>query len=236
MEGIMSSRFRTEEEVKQDHIAKMGPDLGPQFSALWLRVVKAHVYWGEFLEMFSTKPERLEVMNRAAPAFFHMLQGELGQSILLHLSRITDKQETGRQKNLTIRNLPGLITDAAVKAQVQGLVDDALAKTEVCRAHRNSLIAHDDLLLALNDSDARSLDPATKADVDAALKAIGEVLRVVNLHFTDSDMMFDLGNPRVEGFVDLLYVMNDGLKAREERGERIRTGKYRPDDFKREQL
>jgi hypothetical protein len=215
---------------------QMGPELGAQFSELWQRVVRAHVYWGEFVEMFSMKPGRLDIMNGSAPAFFHMLQGELSDMILLHLSRMTDKEVTAGKKNLTIRNLPGLVSNAAARDKVRQLVDDAVAKTETCRAHRNSLIAHDDLLLALNDPAARVVDPTTKREIDDALKAIGEVLRAVNLHFCDSDMMFDWGNPRVHGFVDLLYVMRDGLKAREARQDRLRAGKYTEDDLKHEDL
>jgi hypothetical protein len=56
------------------------------------------------------------------------------------------------------------------------------------------------------------------------------------MHFTDSDMMFDMGHPRVHGFVDLLYVMRDGLRAREARDERMRTSKYTADDLKHEDL
>src|SRR5882672_6368577 len=82
----MSSRYQTAEESKQSHIQQMGPELGAQFSELWQRVVRAHVYWGEFVEMFSTKPKRLDLMNRSAPAFFNMLQHELADTVFLHLS------------------------------------------------------------------------------------------------------------------------------------------------------
>jgi hypothetical protein len=40
------------------------------------------------------EPGRLDIMNGSAPAFFHMLQGELSDMILPHLSRMTDKQVT----------------------------------------------------------------------------------------------------------------------------------------------
>jgi hypothetical protein len=198
--------------------------------------VKVHVYWGEFVEMFSTKQSRLEIMNESAPAFFHMLQGELGDSILLQLSRITDKAEIGKRRNLTIRNLPGLITDEPAHTEVQHLVDIAVEKTESCRAHRNRLIAHDDLILALQEEKAEGVLAPTKREISEALRAIAAVLRQVSLHLSDSDMMFDTGHPRVHGFVELLYVMRDGLKAREQREERLRSGKYTADDLKHEDL
>jgi hypothetical protein len=227
---------RTAAEAKADNIEKMGPELGAQFSELWQRVVRVHVYWGEFIEMFGTKEARLDLMNESAPAFFHMLRSELSDMILLQLSRITDKPVVAGHKTLTIRNLPSLITDDTARFAVSALVDAALAKTETCRTHRNMLIAHDNLHLALQDKKAKLVSALTKREIDEALKAIAEVMRSVSLHLCDSDVIFDTGNPRVHGFVELLYVMRDGVRARVEREERMRSGKYTPDDLKHEDL
>lgn len=227
---------RSAEEIKAHNIEEMGPELGAQFSELWQRVVRVHFYWGEFIEMFGTKPSRLDLMNESAPAFFHMLRTELSDMILLQLSRITDKAKVGGHQTLTIRNLPSLITDDAARVSVNALVDLALEKTKKCRSHRNMSIAHDNLNLALQDKRAESVSAPTKREIDEALKAIAEVMRAVSLHFTDSDMIFDTGNPRVHGFVELLYVMRDGLKARKERVDRLRAGKYTADDLKPDSL
>jgi hypothetical protein len=224
---------RTAEEIKAHNIEEMGPELGAQFSELWQRVVKVHIYWGEFIEMFGTKPSRLDIMNESAPAFFHMLRTEL--AILLQLTRMTDKPVVSGHKTLTIRNLPSLTTDDTARLAITALVDAALKKTRTCRDHRNMLIAHDKLNLALQDK-AQVVSAPTKREIDEALKAIAEVMRAVSPHLSDSDMIFDTGNPRVHGFVELLYVMRDGLKAREGREERLRAGKYTPDDLKHEDL
>jgi AbiU2 len=109
--GFVVMVDRTAGEIKAHNIEKMGPELGAQFSELWQRVVKVHVYWGEFIEMFRTKPSRLDVMNESAPAFFYMLRTELADMILLQLSRVTDKPVVAGHKTLTIRNLPSLIVD-----------------------------------------------------------------------------------------------------------------------------
>lgn len=58
----------------------------------------------------------------------------------------------------------------------------------------------------------------------------------MSLHCCELDMIFDTGNPRVHGFVELLYVMRDDLKAREAREERLRMGKYTPDDLNHDEL
>jgi hypothetical protein len=80
---------RTAEESKQANIEAMGPDLGVQFSELWQRVVRAHIYWEEYMELFG-KRERVDLLNQSAPAFFNMLQNELSDIIVLHLTRLTN--------------------------------------------------------------------------------------------------------------------------------------------------
>jgi hypothetical protein len=232
----MSERYQNADEIKRRNVEKMGPELGAQFAELWQRVVRVHVHWAEFVEMFGTKPERLKLMNRTAPAFFHMLRSELGDMVLLHLSRLTDKPEMKGQKNLTIRNLPSLIKEEPIRTVVAELVKTALKKTESCRARRNRLIAHDDLRLALKDPKARSLDSATKSEVDGAVRAIGAVLHAVNMHYFDSDMIFKMPGPRIQGVVELLYVLRDGLKAGEEREKRMRSGKGTDEDFRHDEL
>jgi AbiU2 len=114
------------EEVKKRNIEKMGEPLGTQFTALWNELAILYLYWGEYTELFGTKPSRIELMNQAAPAFFHMLQEELWESRLLHIARIADASATGGKTNLTRRNLPELIPDAAAKAKVTALVDAAI--------------------------------------------------------------------------------------------------------------
>ncbi|HEV3183552.1 MAG TPA: hypothetical protein VGZ49_01660 [Xanthobacteraceae bacterium] len=228
----MSARYQNADEIKQRYIEKMGPDLGAQFAELWQRVVRVHVYWAEFIEMFGTKPGRLDLMNSTAPAFFHMVRGELGDMLLLHLSRLTDKPEMKGQKNLTICNLPLLIKEEPIRTVVAGLVETALEKTKSCRARRNKLIAHNDLPLALKDPKARELDSTTKSDIDEAVRAIGAVLHAVNMHYFESDTVFKRPGARINGVVELLYVIRDGLKAREEREKRIESGQGTDDDFR----
>lgn len=232
----MEQRYQNAEQIKQRNIEKMGPELGAQYTELWQRVVRINVYWAEFIEMFGTKPGRLDMMNRAAPAFFHMLRTELSDMMFLHLSRLTDKPEMGKQKNLTIRNLPSLIKDGATRTAVEQLVKIALEKTEKCRERRNRRIAHDDLWLALNDPKAKPLDEPSKIEIDEAVQSIGAVLQAVNVYYFDADMIFKMLGPRIHGFVELLYIMHDGLKAREEWEKRLRSGRGTDDDFNRDEL
>jgi hypothetical protein len=78
------------EEAKQANIATMGRSLGEVYSALWQGLAIIFVYWKDYVELFGTKPTRIDILNQAAPQFFRMLQDELWGMSLLHIARLTD--------------------------------------------------------------------------------------------------------------------------------------------------
>jgi hypothetical protein len=223
---------RTAVEAKADNIVEMGEPLGELYSALWQAVATVHVYWKEYVELFGSKPERIDLLNRAAPAFFHMLQEELWELALLRISRLTDPAKTGRagRLNLTIQALPGLISDATLKAQVTKLVEDAVIETAFYRDWRNRRIAHSDLKLAL-EQPTTPLAAASRLQVKTALQALTAVLNALAGHYFQSEIRFDVG-ARISGAVALLYVLNDGVKVREARQRRLEEGKPTEDDFR----
>jgi hypothetical protein len=93
----------------------MGEALGTVYSALWQSMAITYHYWNEYVVLFGAKPERIALLNRAAPSFFRMLQDELWENSLMQLVRFTDPEKSpgkGDRTNLSIRTLPGLIADA----------------------------------------------------------------------------------------------------------------------------
>jgi hypothetical protein len=227
---------QTADEAKATNVAAMGEPLGALYSALWQSVALVHVYWKEYVELFGSKPERIDLLNRAAPAFFHMLQDELWELALLRISRLTDPPKTGRagRQNLSIQALPALINDAKLRAQVTQLVAEAVAETAFCRDWRNRRIAHSDLLLAL-EQPTTPLADASRLKVKTALLSLTAVLNAVAGHYLDSESRFDLGG-RINGAVSLLYVLNDGVKVAEAREKRLEEGKPTPDDLRHDHI
>jgi hypothetical protein len=223
---------RSADEAKKANIEKMGEPLGALYSALWQSVATIHFYWKEYVELFGTKPERIDLLNRAAPAFFRMLQDELWENSLLHLARLTDPANSpGKQAptNLTVQALPALITDANLKETVSKLVTEAVKRTEFCRDWRNRHIAHRDLKLAL-EQPTEPLAEGSRADVKAAHKALTDVLNALEGHYFKSETRFDL-SASIGGATSLLYVLEDGLRAQEARQKRFEEGKLLEDDF-----
>jgi hypothetical protein len=169
--------------------------------------------------------ERIALLNSSAPSFFRMIQDELWEMSLLHLARLTDPANSlGRndKQNLTIQALPALIDDATLKANLAHVVDRAVRQTAFCRDWRNRRIAHRDLKLALDDATAPLAD-ASRAQVSDALKTISDVLNTLAVHYLKSETRFDLA-ARHTGALGLLYLLDDGLRVREQRAKRLEAG------------
>ena len=227
----MADGHQSAQKARQRNIEKMGEALGAQYSALWQEVVLLHTNWKEYVELFGTKPGRIDLLNRAASGFFRMIQDELFETTLLHIARLTDPPESpGGKTNLTIQNLAGLIDDVKTKTNVEKLVETAVKEGTFCRDWRNRRIAHRDLNLALEEKPAVPLADASRRQVNTTLKVIAYVMNAVSGHYLDSQTVFDFGG-RHTGAVSLLYVINSGLKVREERAERLLKGEFSEKDL-----
>lgn len=86
-----------------------------------------------------------------------------------------------------------------------------------------------DLDLAINEK-AKSLEPGSKEQITAALKAIADVLNAIELHYFKGGTSFDAAH-MPNGAVTLLYLLGDGLKEKAERAERIMNMKSLPSDM-----
>lgn len=228
------SAHRTAEEVKQQHIDAMGTELGSLYHALWNELVWLYSKWEEYVELFGTKPSRIELINSAAGRFFRMVQDSFWEDSLLHIARLTDPPKTAGKENLTIRKLPDLIVDGNLKSRVSNFVDAAVEKAEFCRDWRNRHIAHKDLQLALRTG-AEPLKPASRAKVKEVLGSISDVLNALSTHYMDSTTMFE-GIGDSGGALSLLYVLDDGLRTENERRERLKAGEYRAADYQARDL
>ncbi len=222
------SSHQTEREVQQEYVAGMGQELGNVFFRLRNETVMLHWKWGEFVALFGTKPERIELLNEAAGAFFWVVQDTLWEDVLLRIARLTDPPQSVRKDNLTLARLPALIA-APIGAEVERLFLECAAKSAFARDWRNRRIAHSDLALALEQQSATPLAAASRKHVNDALAAFVALLNAVQVHYLRSEAMYEL---HTHGdAVSLLYVLRDGLKADEERMRRIKSGNGTPDDF-----
>jgi hypothetical protein len=217
------------DEIKQNNIAAMGNKLGTVYSALWQEVARLFTDWSEFVSLFGTNPERIELLNSASAHFFGTIQESLWESILLKIARITDPALTGKKRNLSLHSLPNAIDDSELKASAKLSIKEALVKCEFARDWRNRRIAHADLALAL-DVTAEPLAVASKEKIIAALQAIQDVLNTISIPLLDSAT--DFGDmPVINSGEDLIYLLDFAIRKREEMNKRIESGNYTESDL-----
>lgn len=79
--------------------------------------------------------------------------------------------------------------------------------------------------MAIEEEDINPLPPANREIVQKALDSIADVLNTVIYHYKESEIGFGFGHGDGGG-ESLLCVINDGLRAEEERTKRIKNGDF----------
>jgi len=220
---------KTAEEVRKEHIDKMGFELGSFYNSLYNEIIWLHYKWSEFEEIYGTKESRIQIINQAAPFFFFIIQKVLWENILLGIARITDPAKSRGKKNITIQALPGLIQDEKLKGKVEGSIKIILEKTEFCRDLRNRWISHHDYELSINDN-AKPLENANRLLVTESLDEIENLINILLKEYFQSTLMLKVIRSS-NGSLALLQVLRDGLKERENYFKRISTRSLENDDI-----
>jgi hypothetical protein len=216
-------------EAKQLAIDAMGDPLGVQYAELWQELAQLNITWSEFMELYGTKPSRIELMNRSAGHFFKMVQDSLWEGLMLHIARLTDRPVVSGRTNLTLHNLPALIPDVTVKAKIEALCLEATDKTKFARDWRNRHIAHRDLDLALGTT-AKPLPAVEIKQVNEALECFTEILNSIAGPYLDSETSFK-HSVRLRGAIELLYLIDAGHTLQAEHRKRLEAGDYSPELF-----
>ncbi len=228
--------IRTPEDFKKLHVEAMGEPLGLVFNALWQEVTWLHSSWHDFLTLFASKPSRVDLLNKAAHAFFRVVQDVMFDGIVLRVALLTDPAHSVGKRNLTIQWLPELVSPDETARVVGDRVKEALVAAEFCRDWRNRHLAHRDLALAVGEKSVAPLEPASIAKLQAGLAALSATLNAVEDHYTGSHTSFEEGGQQGGHALALLGILHEGTKARDERMERSLRGESWPGDFEHPDL
>lgn len=219
---------KTSEESLKEYILDMGEPLGRLFHTLWLDLANAYLIWNEYVVLFGTKQSRIDLMNEAAPRFFNIVQNSLLEGTILYITRLTERKKMRNYKQISIQLLPDMVKDESIIQKLEERIEIAKTNSGFCKDWRDRRIAHRDWNLAF-DNNTTPLEKGSRKKISNALSSIADVLNLVQ----DAETMFDkLVGSRLGGAMSLLYIMDDGLKRKEERGQRIRIGRYQDNDIK----
>ena len=197
----------TAEEVRSEAIAAMGSPLGGIYHSLSDEVSWLYLKWNDFRELFADR-ETVDLLNSAASAYFHELQRQTWEDVLLHLCRVTDPPLSAGKPTLTIRRLPDLVSDEMLRVELQLLVNDAVQKTMFARDWRNRRLAHKEL------DRSQPLASASRKHVEDALAAIRMVLNRLEQTYLNNTVSYEGTIPDLGGVASLIAVLRKGVDAR----------------------
>ena len=208
------------------------PDLDRVEKLLRLEVIWLHQKWQEYRRLFAGPEGRISVLNRAAPSFFRTIQDVMWDDILLHIARLTDSAATMRhadKRNLTLQCLPAMFSDAKLADELQGLVNDSVAKAGFAWKWRTKRLAHTDLAVALGRAATR-LPGVSRADIEQVLKSFRKLLDHVQGVRAGCTTAYEHISTTGDAD-DLVSHLQTSLKARDQRRQRISEGNYQPGDL-----
>jgi hypothetical protein len=224
------AEHKSAEQVLEQHIRDMGTDLGTLYNALTNEVAWVHAKWTQYQQLYTRSPERITLLNEVAGHFFGIMQDALLEDVILHLARLTDPPQSMGKDNLTLRRLPAFIANAQLTAEVTELVEAARAACESARAWRNRRLAHRDLGLALATA-TEPLPGISYATIKAALAAMAAVLNCLEGHYWNSEVAYEHFFTEGGEADAMVYYLSEGVRAEEQRCERLQQGKPLPEDI-----
>ncbi len=139
----------TAQEVRAKCVEAMPKQLGELYYELRNQLVLLHLKWNDYRSLYADGLETINLLNEAAPGFFYNLQRMMWEDVLLHLCRITDREQISGKETLTIQRLKREISDdefGELRKKVEAQVKKACQKiNSFARPLRNRRLAHREL-------------------------------------------------------------------------------------------
>jgi len=222
------SAYKYQSDIREKYLDKLGENLGPVYLSLLEETITLNAKWAEFKKLYGDSQERLDLLNRSASFFFRLIEDILFEDIVLHIAKLTDKEETLGKKNLTIKRLSALISDNELALEINGLIQICISNSDFTRDRRNRHSAHLDLQLAIENG-AEPLEAITRKQIETSIQSINNLLNKIEGHYLESETYFQLITTGTAE--DLVFELNYSKQHQDKRKNRILSGNYHPEDL-----
>jgi hypothetical protein len=169
------------EELSANHVL---------FKSIGNDVSQMHAYWKVYRQLFATNDQRIALLNETGSMVFYMLQHLLIDEVTLSICRLTDPAETMRRKNHSIERLVADVQESGLKPKLEAMMICVREFAKPFRDRRNRAIAHSDLKSKLK-LDSNPIPGISRADVEAVLQQIRDVMNVYDQHFFRNTNMYE---------------------------------------------
>ena len=184
--------------IKDQYIDELGLDVGDAFYQLHRNWIETSVQFEEYRILFDEKGN-IDLLNAIGSQVFRIIQFVMQDSLILHITRLTDQPGTGKKRNLSLRMIlqllkkdqniprPERFRDQEWIKDLEELVTKAEDKSEYARRHRNWRIAHLDFDTVKGEKPLRPLDIE---EVKQIIDSIFWVIRYVHSGmFPNTDLL-----------------------------------------------
>lgn len=218
--------YQSEEEIKKEHIKKLGPKLGLVFHEIRNEVLTIHFKWSEF-EALYTNGNRVKIMHEISSTFYIILRNLLLDDLILGITRLTQRKSDRRgNTRLTLGVLVEMIPPP-LKGEIGKILKRIENESLFCNEIRNNKIAHFDKRLALNEN-TEPLEIATREKINIILNSISEFLDTIQSHYMNSTSLYRF---RSETGSEVLLLAKRGLSFIEARSKILREKGFDIDDY-----
>ena len=152
-----------------------------------------HYRWTLYRQMFGTNPSRIELINKTSSNVFVEFQWLVIDYMVMSLSKLTDRARMQGNDNLSYHYLIEKVRESGnvdLADELQAELDELTVACEKFREIRNKRVAHNDLVVAL-DNNVSPLPGVSRADVEVALVHARNIMNKVELHFNDSQTLYE---------------------------------------------
>jgi hypothetical protein len=151
------------------------------YEFLTKEVTWLHARWVIFEQLYNKSPLRLELLNEAAPSFFHLLQDMMFDDMLLWLSRLTDPAPR-KASLLQLQKRLESHGNAKLAAETKIVLEKLIKTVEAIRAQRDNHIAHYSLEQAVG-SKVTKLPDVDYQSILQSLSIVREYMNLIEAHY-----------------------------------------------------
>ena len=175
------------------------------FEVIDNEVVYLHYCWNVFRNIYAEE-KNIDLLNRFDAQFFGIVQNLYWDSILLHISRLTDKEYNGSNRNLSLTTIYNDIENEledSLKNNLSSIINKVNDLAKKVRLHRSKRLAHKDLKSVFSDNKIE-LNGISRNDIEDILKLIREFMNTIIAHNKKPEFMYNLFSKPIGGEI-LIY-------------------------------
>lgn len=194
----------------------MPEPLKSHWEALDEETIWLHGRWKIYRQLFGTSPERVEVPNESAGAFFYIIENVLMKDVELTLGKLADPAKTAGRQNLTLESLVKdvrQLDDATLCKKIDGMLVDCRRLCEKVTHRRNKQLAHFDPA-TLMAAKSTPIPGPSRQEIEDALLALRAFMNALQRKFTNAETAYGGFVLTTDGDL-LLSVLEQGLRYQE---------------------